>query len=46
MTGQQLGWIGDAIELIQRGTTNKVVSTDKKITVYKCGSIIRIDVKE
>lgn len=30
MTEQQLGWIGDAIELIQRGTTTKVISTDSR----------------
>ena len=46
MTGQQLGWIDDAIEIVKRGTTNKVISKDKMIQVYKCGAVIRVDIKE
>jgi len=46
MERQKLQWITDAIELIRKGTTNKVISTDKKIQVYKCGSVIKIDIKE
>lgn len=46
MTEQQLKFISDAVEIIQKGITGKVISPDKKIQVYKCGTIIRVDIKE
>lgn len=39
-------WINKAIETVKSGLTPKVVSPDKKIQVYKCGTVIRIDIKE
>jgi len=39
-------WTERAVEAIKSGLTNRVDSQDKKITVYKCGTIIRIDIKE
>lgn len=39
-------WIEKAVETIKSGLTNRVDSQDKKITVYKCGTVIRIDIKE
>lgn len=39
-------WIEKAVETIESGLTNKIVSTDKRVQVYKCGSVIRIDIKE
>ena len=39
-------WLVKAIETVKSGLTNKVVSPDKKVQVYKCGSVIRIDIKE
>lgn len=39
-------WIEKAVETIKSGLTNKVISPDKKIQVYQCGSVIRIDIKE
>jgi hypothetical protein len=46
MTGDKLKFISDAVDIIQRGITGKVISPDKKIQVYQCGTIIRIDIKE
>lgn len=39
-------WMQKAIEAIETGITNRIDSPDKKIKIYKCGSIIRIDIKE
>lgn len=46
MTVQEMKWLAESIELIKRGITAKVISTDKKMQVYKCGSVIRVDIKE
>ena len=40
------GFIKKAVEAVEIGTTTRMDSTDKKIKVYKCGSVIRIDIKE
>lgn len=45
MNIEQLAWIQKSIEMINSGITNKVISTDKTIQVYKCGTVIRIDIK-
>lgn len=39
-------WIKRAIEAINSGLTKKVISPDKKVQIYQCGSVIRIDIKE
>lgn len=39
-------WLVKAIETVKSGLTNKVISPDKRVQVYKCGSVIRIDIKE
>jgi len=44
--GIDFEWIKKAIETIKSGLTPKVISPDKKIQVYQCGQIIRIDIKE
>jgi hypothetical protein len=46
MSDEQLEWINNAVNLVKAKVTNKVVSTDKKMQVYQCGSVIRIDIKE
>lgn len=46
MSVEQLKFICDAVEIIQKGITSKVISPDKKIQVYQCGTVIRIDIKE
>lgn len=45
-TTLDFSWMQKAIEAIELGITNRIDSPDKKIKVYKCGSIIRIDIKE
>lgn len=39
-------WIEESVAIIKKGLTNKIESPDGKIKVYKCGSVIRIDIKE
>lgn len=39
-------WMQKTVEAIEMGITNRIDSTDGKIKVYKCGSVIRIDIKE
>lgn len=39
-------WMQKAIEAIEMGITNRIDSPDNKTKVYKCGSVIRIDIKE
>ena len=38
-------FIEKSVEAIKSGLTVKTVSEDKKIMVYKCGSVIRVDIK-
>lgn len=38
-------WIDRAITTIKTGLVNRLDSPDGKIKVYKCGTIIRIDIK-
>ena len=45
MNEEQLKFIKDAVEIIQKGITGKVVSPDKSMQVYACGGVIRIDIK-
>lgn len=45
MTEDKLKFISDAVDIIRRGITGKVESPDKKIVVYQCGTVIRIDIK-
>lgn len=40
------GWMQKAIEAIEMGITNRIDSPDGKTKIYKCGSVIRIDIKE
>ena len=46
MNKEQMEWIEKSIKVIKDGITNKVVSTDKTIQVYQCGTVIRIDIKQ
>lgn len=39
-------WIQESVEVIKSGLTNRLDSPNGKIKVYKCGSVIRIDIKE
>lgn len=36
-------WIVEAVETIKNGIADKVIKDD--VTIYKCGNIIRIDIK-
>lgn len=51
MTEKTLGWLSEAVIMIKKKLTTKVVSEDKKIQVYKVPGknpdkyIIRIDMK-
>lgn len=46
MSKEQMEWIEKSISVIESGITNKVVSADKSMQVYQCGSVIRIDIKK
>lgn len=39
-------WITESYEIVSMGLTNRLDSPDGKIKIYKCGTIIRIDIKE
>lgn len=45
MSEGNLKFIREAVEMIQKGLTSKLISPDKLIQVYKCGNVIRIDIK-
>ena len=38
-------WIKKAIDTIESGLVNRLNSPDGKIIVYRCGTIIRVDIK-
>lgn len=46
MSENQLSFISKAVAIIKSGMTGKVVSPNKTIQVYKCGAVIRVDIKE
>lgn len=39
-------WIRESHEIVRKGITNRLDSPNGNIKVYKCGSIIRVDIKE
>lgn len=46
MSEKQLEFISEAVQIVRTGLTGKMISPDKNIQVYKCGTVIRIDIKE
>ena len=38
-------WIRKAIETIRSGFVERLDNTDKTIKVYRCGTVIRVDIK-
>lgn len=46
MSEKQLEFISEAVQIVRTGLTGKMISPDKTIQVYKCGTVIRIDIKE
>lgn len=45
MKEEDIKFIREAVEIIQKGVTSKLVSPNKLIQVYRCGNVIRIDIK-
>ena len=46
MKPQIWNWIRESFEIIRKGITNRMDSPNGNIKIYKCGSVIRIDIKE
>lgn len=38
-------WISKAIETIKSGFVERLDNADKTVKVYRCGTIIRVDIK-